>query len=151
MGRINSNSLMFWGMREDRQHLTLSFPCSTTSPATAHRVLANALCDQAVSQLLGKIPTLPPPQRSPCGNYRKGVQSLPQILAFFFRSGGCKTSYGHKGKMGDSEKISMFGKRKLFGLFFPSLRFNLEDNLVIFCCWKLALLHRQTFSSASQA
>lgn len=46
-----------------------------------------------------------------------------------------------------SEKISMFSKRKLF-LFFPALCLNYT---VIFCCWKVALLHRQTFSSVSQA
>lgn len=48
---------------------------------------------------------------------RKGVQSLPKYLIFGGRR-GYKTSYVHKGKMGEWEKISVFSKRKLFFFLF---------------------------------
>lgn len=39
------HSVIFWSMRGKKQHPSLSPPCPTTSPATAHRVLNDALCN----------------------------------------------------------------------------------------------------------
>lgn len=49
------HSVIFWSMRGNKQHPSLSPPCPTTSPATAHRVLNDALCNWAVSRCHGKF------------------------------------------------------------------------------------------------
>lgn len=49
------HSVIFWSMRGNKQHPSLSPPCPTTSQATAHRVLNDALCNWAVSRCHGKF------------------------------------------------------------------------------------------------
>lgn len=49
------HSVLFWSMRGNKQHPSLSPPCPTTSPDAAHRVLNDALCNWAVSRCHGKF------------------------------------------------------------------------------------------------
>lgn len=132
---------MSCGTRADRQHLTLSLHCPATSPATARSVLADALCGRAARVLPWKIHALPSTRRILCrsSTTEKEFGVYPNIC--FFGEAGYKSSYMRKGKMGESEKIAMFSKRKLFVLLFQCLCLNCT---VIFYCWKVALLHTQT-------
>lgn len=52
---FSPHSIMFYGMKENQQHLALSPPCPSTSPATARRVLNDALCNWDVSRCHGKF------------------------------------------------------------------------------------------------
>lgn len=136
---------MFWGMRENKQHLTLS-PLLALPLPTAHRVLNDALCNWALSRCHGKF-LLCHHLGGACGNSSaaKEFSFYPNICLLLWWKQGVKFSYVHKVKMEESEKISVFSKRNLLDL--SSLSLNCTVTLMLMeggIATQASLFHCQT-------
>lgn len=131
-----SDFLMFWGMREDRQHLAMSLHCLTTSQPRLAGFWLILCMTRLCPSCHGKFTLCHHLGGAHVGTALQKRSSVSTQILAFFGEGMCKgrwykTSYVHIGKMGKSEKISLFSKRKLFDFFFPSPLLELYSYLFL--------------------
>lgn len=111
---------MFWGMREDRQHLAMSLHCLTTSQPQLAGFWLILCMTRLCPSCHGKFTLCHHLGGAHVGTALQKRSSVSTQILAFLGEGMCKgykTSYVHIGKMGKSEKISLFSKRKLFDFF----------------------------------
>lgn len=153
-GQPFSDSLMFWGMREDRQHLAMSLHCPTTSQPRLAGFWLILCMTRLCPSCHGKFTLCHHLGGAHVGTALQKRSSVStQIFAFF--GGGVGNGGGSGIKLATCtqerwERVERFhcsARESFLIYFFPALCMNCT---VIFCCWKVALLHRQTSSNASQ-